>query len=120
MLTVKVNFNATDIIIKKRGLENFGDVHQKLNNTLLAYCEPYIPKKTGALILSGKSNLGYLSWSAPYAKKQYYENKGSTLRGRLWFARMWASRKDEIMASVNTLAKSRTGTFSFWKGRKII
>ncbi len=120
MLTVKVDFNATDIIIKKRGLENFGRIHQSLNNTLLSYCEPYIPKKTGALIQSGSSNLGYLSWSAPYAKKQYYENKGVNLRGRLWFQRMWAARKGEILASVNALVKSNTATFSFWKGRKFL
>lgn len=120
MLTVKVDFKATDTIVKKRGLENFGRVHQNLNSTLLSYCEPYIPKETGALIQSGQSHLGYLSWSAPYAKKQYYQNKGTGLRGRLWFQRMWAARKGEILASVNQAAKNNTMAFSLWKGRKII
>ncbi len=105
MLTVNVSFDLTDAIIKRKGIENFGPVHQRLNTLLLNYCEPYIPKKSGALIASGGSNLGYLSWSAPYAKKQYYENKGNGLRGRLWFDRMWSSRKGEIMSQINAFAK---------------
>lgn len=101
MLTVKVSFDMTDAIIKRKGIENFGPVHNRINNIILSYCEPYIPKRSGALIASGKSGVGSVSWSVPYAKKQYYENKGRGLRGRLWFDRMWASRKGEIMAEVN-------------------
>ncbi len=102
MMTVNVSFDLTDAIIKKKGIENFGPVHRRLNTLLLNYCEPYIPKKSGYLISSGESNLGYISWSAPYAKKQYYENKGNGLRGRLWFDRMWASRKGEIISSLKS------------------
>ena len=77
MLTVKVSFDMTDAIIKRKGIENFGPVHNRINNIILSYCEPYIPKRSGALIASGKSGVGSVSWGVPYAKKQYYENKGN-------------------------------------------
>ena len=107
MLTVKVNFDLTDSIIKRKGIENFGPVHSRINQIVLTFCEPYIPKKSGALIASGKSGVGGVSWSAPYAKKQYYQNKGKGLRGRLWFDRMWASKKGEITSA----AIAREGVF---------
>lgn len=124
MLTVSLSFIGVDAILKKRGLENTGPIHNELNKMLLNYCEPYIPRKTGALIKSGGYTSSSLSWSAPYARKQYYQNKGSGSRGRLWFERMWASKKGEIMAYLNKFenknAKKEHPWIAFLKERKII
>ncbi|UKI35804.1 MAG: minor capsid protein [Clostridiales bacterium] len=76
MLTVKVSFDMTDAIVKRRGIENFGPVHNRINNIILSYCEPYIPKRSGALIASGKSGVGSVSWACPM-QKQYYEKQGA-------------------------------------------
>lgn len=101
MLTLSANFDSVESIIKRKGIENGGAVHQKINSLILDYCEMYIPKKSGALIASGGAGERNVCWRVPYAKKQYYENGGSGLRGRLWFERMWASRGGEIISKVS-------------------
>lgn len=57
-------------------------------------CEPFTPKKTGALILSGKLGsifgTGQIKWIAPYAARQYFMAREIEpgLRGPFWFQRM--------------------------------
>lgn len=57
-------------------------------------CEPFTPRKTGALILSGKLGSvfgsGQIRWIARYAARQYLMPRsiGPGLRGPYWFQRM--------------------------------
>lgn len=124
MLTIGLSIIAADEILKNRGLENKGKVHLELNKMILDYCEPYIPRKTGALINSGSYFNEGVSWNTPYAAKQYYQNMGTNLRGRLWFERMWALKKGEIMARFNRFnsktSKKEHPWLAFLKERKII
>lgn len=74
-------------------------------------CEPFTPKKTGALIQSGKLGsvfgTGILKWVAPYATYQYYLKREPSpgLRGPFWFQRMKELYGNEIIASTIKLFK---------------
>lgn len=103
--------------------DNFGsntskkfDKAQKIvDSEVLRKCDPYVPMQTGMLkksgILGTVVGSGVVEYIAPYAKRQYYTNAGNgrqginknnshnvhCLRGKLWFERMKANHKDEIL-----------------------
>lgn len=72
-------------------------------------CDPYVPMQTGMLkksgILGTVIGSGIVEYTAPYARRQYYINGGNGLegtsqggkRGKLWFERMKANHKAEIL-----------------------
>lgn len=68
-------------------------------------CEPFTPKRTGALILSGKLGsvfgTGVLKWVAFYSAYQYFMARaiGPGLRGPYWFHRMKQIKGREIIDS---------------------
>ena len=74
--------------------------------------EPYTPKRTGTKIdisASGtKPGSGIISYRSGIARRNYYENKGTGqggmnarsgrgLRGKLWFERMKADHRKDIL-----------------------
>lgn len=97
MMVVETSLLPPQDIMSVRGLANKGDVQTYIDRMVLTHSEPYIPKKTGNLIRSGYAQGGSVAWKAPYAKKQYYTNKGRGLRGARWFSRMWADHGGEIL-----------------------
>lgn len=88
-------------VIQKRGLQSGGLVQQIIDSEILRLCDPYVPFDTGMLkdsgILSTDIGSGVVVYDTPYARRQYYENKGSGMRGRLWFERMKADHRDDIL-----------------------
>ena len=94
MIIKKTSLIPKNILFSSFG---FGILQMTFDNLIIKKCEPYIPKKTGNLIRSAVPFNGYVIWSAPYAKKQYYTHKGKGLRGPFWVERMWADTKKEIM-----------------------
>lgn len=78
----------------------FSDAQSFVDSECLRYCDPLTPRLTGTLIKSGTLGTvigsGELRYLAPYARRQYYENKGKGQRGSLWFERMKVSRKETI------------------------
>jgi hypothetical protein len=82
----------------------FVRVQVALGKKALGFCEPYIPLQTGRLIASGSvDEEGNISWSTPYARKQYYTPREvrtatGSLRGPFWFQRMKEARKQELVA----------------------
>lgn len=87
-----VNINSRGEILKRRGLEKNGMAQQVLDNLVLQTCAPYVPFDTGMLRDSGTIHTvigsGVVQYKTPYARKQYYENKGGLgLRGKMWFER---------------------------------
>ena len=89
----------------KRWGERFLEAQVAAGKTALRLCEPYIPLRTGRLVLSGKvDEEGNLSWHTPYARHQYYRPNriGSStgkLRGPYWFHRMKATHKKQIVGA---------------------
>ena len=84
-----------------------------MQNDILKYSEPYIPKVSRNLILSGWKTTPFggktVEWKAidpkshfSYANRVYYETgKDNGLRGRYWVERMWADKSAIITKHVN-------------------
>lgn len=91
-----------------RGWQGYFNKAQRfVDNEVLRLSEPYIPLKTGMLILSGvlgtNVGSGEVSYIAPYAAAQYYMTNRKTmstpgpLRGSFWFERMKNAYGDQII-----------------------
>lgn len=97
---------------KKRSESNFGNAQKFVDSEVLRLNEPYMPKRSGDMIRSGTRGTvigsGVVEYIAPYARDQYYNNKGKGidglnasngtkgLRGAFSFERMKADHLDEI------------------------
>lgn len=93
---IDVQLDQLSTIVKRRGLAVQGRAQQMLDSEVLRQSEPYTPLLSSALIKSGALHTvigsGSVVWKTPYARKQYYMNRGGNngpLRGSRWFERMW-------------------------------
>jgi hypothetical protein len=95
--------------------QGFARAQKYVDSEVLRLSDPYVPFDTGMLKKSGISGTvlgsGVVEYTAPYARLQYYTNAGrgkqgvtkqnthnyKCLRGKLWFERMKADHKDEIL-----------------------
>ena len=84
-----------------------------VDSEVLRLSDPYVPMLTGTLKKTGITGTvlgsGEVDYTAPYARRNYYENGGrgkeglnasggvKGLRGKQWFERMKADHKDEIL-----------------------
>ena len=94
---------------KEKTEKNFSQAQKYIDSECLRHCDPYVPFLTGTMKRSGISGTvlgsGELIYTAPYAKRQYYENAGrgkqgtaqGGLRGKMFFERMKADHKKDIM-----------------------
>lgn len=104
----------------------FGKTQMFIDEKVLRGMEPYTPLRTGMLIKSARLGTtigsGLIRYLAPYARAQYYGGRldGSSttggwssttawLRGRLWFSRWKAEKKDSLMRSVRSFMRSQNG-----------
>lgn len=100
-----------DKVIKKRGLENGGNVQKFIDTECLRLCAPKVPKDTNALIESGqihtKIGSGKLEYRTPYARRWYYQPASFTEapeRGNYWFERMKAQYRQQIITGAKKVA----------------
>lgn len=95
--------------------KNFEQAQKYVDSEVLRLSDPYVPMDTGMLKKSGISGTvlgsGEVDYTAPYARWQYYNNAGrgkqgttkhnshnyKCLRGKMWFERMKADHKKEIL-----------------------
>ena len=74
-------------------------------NICLRYMNPLTPRRTGFLIKSGTLGTvigsGSIEYLAPYARRQYYENKSKPR----WFETMKASHKEPILKGAERIAR---------------
>lgn len=116
IINTKVVVRNLEQSLKERGLENNGEVQHFIDTQVIKLSEPYTPfdtgylkndaPKLGTLIGSGK-----VKYVGPYAKKQYYQNRGLSAgrRGKLWFERMKIDRKIDILKGAAKIAGGRSG-----------
>jgi hypothetical protein len=83
-----------------------------VDSEVLRLSEPFIPLRTGMLIMSGilgtEVGSGEVDWIAPYAKAQYYNarkpgSQTGPMRGGQWFERMKMQYKDQIITGARKL-----------------
>ena len=104
------DFNQ-QLALKKRGLESGGKVQQYIDSKVLEYCEPLVPKDTGALIASGKAHpqigSGTVKYNTVYARRWYYmpaNFQQAPERGNYWFERMKQRNKNHILEGAKRIA----------------
>lgn len=114
---VRVQMNPAQKILLKRKLNKNGDAQIKFTQEVAKECNNYIPLKTGRLKdIMIELQASKIVYNAPYAKKQYYTNKGlgiqgnSTggLRGKQWDKRMWSDKGDEIVKTISQFVGGRS------------
>ena len=104
MISLKTIIDPKDRILLKRKLNKNGEAHRFLTNEIKRLSDPYVPMQTGQLKNVVDVQVNRIVYKAPYAKKQYTQNKGRGIRGKQWVSRMWADRGDEIVKSVAKFA----------------
>ena len=90
----------------------FTSAQKFLDSEILRGCEPYIPFRTGMLVMSGILGTyigsGLVSWIAPYAHRQYYLKRATKgLRGPFWFARWKPVGAQKAIAGARKIAGGR-------------
>ena len=106
-IRIKVDIDEKKILAS-RGLAD--DTSQRaMVHEVRRQMDPYVPMDTGVLKNSAKENTSSITYTTPYARRQYYENRGRGLRGRLWDKRMIADRADAIVRFVANLIGGRPG-----------
>lgn len=82
-----------------------------VDSKCLDLMQPLTPRLTGAMIKSGTLGTalgtGQINYLTPYARRQYYENRGQGQRGRLWFERMKSQHANQIMKEANQIAAGK-------------
>lgn len=87
------NFDPVKIT-EKYGLTEKGKAQLFLANNAFRRMQKYVPFDTGALSTTVIIEPGKVTYIQPYARKQYYTNKGSGLRGKKWDKKMIANERD--------------------------
>jgi hypothetical protein len=99
--------------------KKFNAVQYYVDSEVLRLCEPYIPLRSGMLVMSGilgtKLGSGKVTWIAPYSHRQYYATRkpGSEtgpLRGPFWFERMKAVSGKQIIAGARKVMSEQSPT----------
>lgn len=117
MANVRIEMNSTQKILLKRYLNKNGEAQVKFSKECAKAMNNYIPFYTGRLkdmmVVIQPTKIIY---NAPYARKQYYTNKGlgkqgnsaGGLRGKYWDKRMWQNNSDTIVKRIAEFCGGRS------------
>lgn len=106
-------------LFARRGLQKGGRVQKYIDSEVLRCCDSYVPMLTGKLKQSGITSTvvgsGMVHYNTPYARKNYYDNKGMGKQGlnlggklgRLWFERMKPDHLSGIIKGVKRIAGAK-------------
>lgn len=98
--TVSLQMDPADKIKLKRKLGSNKQAQKFFTHEVRRLCDPYVPFATGMLKNTAIERTTQIEYIQPYARRQYYENKGNGLRGKEWDKRMWADKGPQILQSV--------------------
>lgn len=100
-MSLTITMKPTAQLLSERGMGTSGKLQTQLDSTVRRFNEPYCPFDTGAMMrtVSGVGT-GLIEYTQPYARRQYYENRGTGnggtayggKRGRYFFERMKADK----------------------------
>lgn len=104
----KFKIKEIQVLLAMRGLETQGKVQKYIDSEVLRLTDPYVPMDSGELKRSGTRHTrvgsGEVRYKTPYARRQYFENKGNGLRGKMWFERSKANHRDQILRGAAKVA----------------
>lgn len=93
--------------------QGFQHAQEFVDSECLRYMDLLTPRRTGYMIKSATLGTvigsGEIEYLAPYARRQYYENKGGSggQRGKLWFERMKAAHLEDIRKGAANFVANR-------------
>ena len=106
---MKIQYSLEDFdknkIIDKYGMQKDGKASLFLANTCFRRMAKYVPKDTGALMTTATIKPGQVIYEVPYARKQFYTNKGKGIRGKRWDLAVENNEKDQIAKEVENYVK---------------
>ena len=105
--TATLQMDFTDKILLKHALNKNGNGQKFFTHEVRRLSDPYVPMRSGTLKNTAVEYVDKIVYVQPYARRQWYENKGNGLRGKEWCLRMWAARKHEIIASVQNYCRGK-------------
>ena len=105
---IKLKIDPADKILLKRNLNRNGRGQQFFTHEVRRLSDPYVPFLSGTLKDTAQELTNRIEYVQPYARRQYYENRGNGLRGSQWTERMWADRGKEIIQSVAAYCGGKT------------
>ena len=105
---IKLKIDPADKILLKRNLNRNGKGQQFFTHEVRRLSDPYVPFLNGTLKNTAQELTNRIEYVQPYARRQYYENRGNGLRGSHWTERMWADRGKEIIQSVAAYCGGKT------------
>lgn len=106
---VKVVMDNTQKILLKRYLNKNGKAQVKFTKECVKWMNNYVPYDHGKLKdIMVEIKVSKVIYKAPYARKQYYSNKGlgkqgtqvGGKRGKFWDKRAWVDNGDSIVKSI--------------------
>lgn len=98
---VHLQMDPVEKILLKRNLNKNGKGQRFFTHEVRRLSTPYIPRLTGFLSEdSVTESVNSITYNAPYARRQWFEHKGTGLRGPRWTERMWPDRGKEITRAV--------------------
>lgn len=118
-IKVTLHIAPENELLAHRGLQKGGKVQQYIDSEVLRCTDSYVPFRTGKLKQSGTTSTvigsGMVHYSTPYARENYYNNKGMGIqgvnrggkRGRLFFERMKPDHLSGILKGVKQIAGAK-------------
>ena len=94
---IKLEMDPADRILLKRKLNKNGEGQRFFTHQVRAFSDPYVPFLNGSLKNTAQELVTRIEYIQPYARRQFYENRGNGLRGKEWTPRMWADRGHEVV-----------------------
>lgn len=114
---VRVEIDNSQKILLKRSLNKNGNAQIKFTKECAKGMNNYVPYDHGGLKdMMIELQRDKVIFNAPYARKQYYTNKGmgkqgtsvGGLRGKMWDKRMWIDKGDNIVKTIAEFVGGKT------------
>ena len=99
-MKTNIHIQSADKILADMKLKTDGAAQRFFVHETQKIMDPYVPMLTGSLKNTAVEGADRITYIMPYARKQYYGNKGRGLRGKLWDKRAWSDRGREVTVSV--------------------
>lgn len=106
---INVRMDSVDAILSRRRMQQGGPAQIFFSKQCAKEMNNFVPLKTGRLKdMSVEIGVDFVAYTTPYAKLQFYTNKGNGIngtnkggiRGKRWDKRMWITKGSLIVKNV--------------------
>lgn len=104
----EIKIDPTEIAIKHHVAKG-GSAELFLASEVERNCTPYVPWRQGILANTARVSPGKVEYITPYARRQYYEHRGSGNRGSHWDQRMLAQRRPSLVSAMAKYLGGKVG-----------